>query len=189
MCKTEKSCIIELRSEDATVQLGSVNAETTICRFSLPLRDIFKNHPVNDQGLWNIKVVYFGFYQIMGITNGGTGIDISIDQLTSPYIFSSRRQPKLVLATANADLANDVVNDATSAILPVGYYIGADEAHMNTCRVAFQDWTVRIDNAQDGIDSNGGITNADTKLRSEFPGNNDITNWVLRLSITPYVPE
>lgn len=182
MCKLDKSCIIELRSEDATVKLGGGNAQTTVCRFELPLRDIFKDHPINDQGLWNVQVVYFALYQDKGITNGGTGIDISCDQLSSPYLFSSRRQPKLVLATANADLSNDVDNTSGSAILPVGYYIGADEAHVNTCRVGFQDWTIRVDNSQDG--ENG----VDTKLRSEFPVDNDIADWVLRLRITPYDP-
>ena len=188
MCKSDKSCIVELRSEDAQDRLGTGFAATTVCRFSLPLRDIFKDHPVNDSGLWNIKVVYFGLYQSKGITNAGAGIDISCDQLTSPYIFSSRRQPKLVLATANTDLSNDVDNTSGSAILPVGYYIGADEAHTNTCRVAFQDWTIRIDNTQDGIDASGNITGDSTSLTSVFPNDNNIAEWVLRLEVSPYDP-
>lgn len=189
MCREEKSCIIELRSEDATVRLGPTNAETTVCRFSLPLRDIFKNHPENDQGLWNVQVVYFGLYQDLGISNGGTGIDISCDQLSSPYLFSSRRQPKHVLATANADNANDVNQNSGTAIMPVGFFIGADEGHMTTCRVAFTDWTIRIDNAIDGIDSNGNITGTETLLISDFPGTNSINEWVMRLRISPYVVE
>ena len=189
MCKTDKSCIIELRSEDATARLGPLNAETTVCRFELPLRDIFKDHPINDQGLWNVQVVYFALYQDKGITNGGTGIDISCDQLSSPYLFSSRRQPKLVLATANNDLTNDVDNGATTAMLPCGFYIGADEAHVNTCRVAFQDWTVRVTNATDGLDAGGNITGDNTILKSIFPAPaKDIQDWVLRLRVTPYVP-
>ena len=188
MCKSDKSCILELRSEDAQDRLGTGFAATTVCRFRLPLRDIFKDHPVNDAGLWNIKVVYFGLYQSKGITNAGAGVDISCDQLTSPYIFSSRRQPKLVLATANTDLSNDVDNSSGSAILPVGYYIGADEAHVNTCRVAFTDWTIRIDNTQDGIDASGNITGDSTSLTSVFPNDNNVAEWVLRLEVSPYDP-
>jgi hypothetical protein len=189
MCKTDKSCIIELRSEDADDRLGGVNAKSTICRFRLPLRDIFKDHPVNDAGLWNIQVVYFGLYQDKGISNGGTGIDISCDQLSSPYIFSSRRSPKLVLATANSDIANDVSLDPTVRVpQPIGFFIGAGESHVNTCRVAFTDWTVRITNAQDGIDASGNITGDNTVLTSLWPSDNDIMDWVLRLKIDPYDP-
>jgi len=177
MCMKDKQTIIELRSEDG-VSLASGDAhETTTMRFSnLDFRGILNDHPEGDKGLWNVEVCYFNLYQPQGVTNA-EAIEIEIEQITSPFVLSSRSSPNMVLASAPCKIAQDVDNGATSQILPIGFYIAGYESSPRTCRINFSNWNVRLFS-----DRGRSI------LQSSYPSTNIINNWVMRLKVSPYDP-
>lgn len=177
MCLKDKQTIIELRSEDAqSLDVGEAY-ETTNVRFSgLDFRGILNDHPEGDKGLWNVEVCYFNLYQPQGITNA-EAIEIEIEQITSPFVLSSRSSPNMVLASAPCKIAQDVDNASTSQILPTGFYIAGYESSPRTCRINFSNWNVRL------FSDRGRAI-----LTSNFGGVNIINSWVMRLKVSPYDP-
>ncbi len=178
MCQKDKHTIVELRSEDAQTLASGTFHERTIVRFSnMDFRGLLNDHPEGDRGLWNVKVVYFGLYQAKGIDNCDA-IDIQIDEITSPFVLSSRKRKGLTLGTANCDFLRDVDTSEGEAFLPSAYYIGASESLTQTCRINFTNWTVRLMTQREG----GGLN-----LVSDTPTDNQINDWVLRIELSPFV--
>jgi len=176
--KTNKHRIIELRSENAYTNLGGTAYKNTYVRFGdMDFKGFLSDHPEGDRGLWNVKVAYFGFYQALGIDNA-EAIDISIDEITSPFTLSSR-PGSLTLGTANVDITNDIDNTGGSEVLPCGFFIGDSEGITQTCRIKFTDWNVKIQGQRGGINSILESTGGG--------GDNIISEWVLRLDVSPYL--
>lgn len=177
MCIKDKHTIIELRSEDGQSIAEGTTHERTKVRFSgMDFRGILNDHPEGDKGLWNVKVVYFGLYQANGITNC-EAIDIQIDEITSPFVLSSRNRKGLTLGTANCDILRDADSSTGEDFLPSGFFIGASESITQTCRINFTNWTCRLMSQRegDGLD-----------LVSLSGSGSQINDWVLRLELSPY---
>lgn len=178
MCILDKKYTIELRSEDAESNLAPGVLENTYVKFKgLDFRGFLREHPMGDNGLWNVKVVYFGLQQQMGI-DSCEAIDISIDEISSPYTLSTRNY--LTLGTANCDYFKDIDNTSNTEFVSSAYYIDADESLTQTCRIKFSNWNVRIlpQRKESGDFTSLGGDSAP----------NTISNWVLRLQLNPYDP-
>lgn len=175
MCKLDKKYTIELRSEDAAKNLTGA-LENTYVKFSgLDFRNFLNDHPLGDQGLWNVQVVYFGLQQQMGI-DSIEAIDITIDEIKSPYTLSTRNY--LTLGTANCDYFKDIDNTSETEFVSSAYYIGAKESLTQTCRIKFSNWNVRLYPQRKESEP----------IESTVNGPNVISNWVLRLQLSPYDP-
>jgi hypothetical protein len=177
MCPTDKHTIVELRSEDGLSLAPQEAYKNTQIRFTnMDFRGLLNDHPEADNGLWNVKVVYFGLYQTLGMSNC-EAIDIQIDEITSPFTLSSRSTRGLTLGTANAEFLRDVDSTAGEDFLPSAFFIGATESLTQTCRINFTNWNVRLLNQR---------AEAGLNLQSLSGGGNTISHWVLRLELSPY---
>ena len=181
MCKSDKNYIIELRSEDAISNNPTDPRKyTDVCFKGLNFKSLLNDHPMGDDGLWNVEIISFFMYNPKGLDNAES-IDIMIDALSSPFVLSSKSNSSLILGTCHASLIADIDNTEESLILPVAHFIRKGDHCPRTCRVSYNNWNVKLLTARHHnlLESTVDSGEADSNL---------INHFVLRLKLTPYDP-